>query len=55
VLGLQAPDGVSANGGGGGEVSAAETAEGTNGAGEPEATRVSASEDPAPSDQEASE
>jgi small subunit ribosomal protein S5 len=48
VLGLQGPDGSAAANGGGSEVSGVETAGGTNGAGDSETARVSASEDPAP-------
>jgi hypothetical protein len=49
VLGLQDS---SANGGG--EVSAAETAGATNGSGDPDSTRVSASEDPTPTGESSS-
>jgi small subunit ribosomal protein S5 len=54
VLGLQAPDGASANGGD--PAAGAETAEGVDGSGEAGATRVSASDAPASaeSDEEAS-
>jgi small subunit ribosomal protein S5 len=61
VLGLSTQEAASANGGSelsdgetaaGGEVPGAETAEGSNGNGEAEATRVSASQDSAPAEPE---